>query len=96
VHKISSTFQPQEPSGNQTHLIVYRDHDYDVRFIEINSVTARLMQLMVNNITHKTGKALLQQITSELNHVHPDVVIQGGAEILNDLKAREIILGVDI
>lgn len=93
VHKISPAFQPKEASGIQTHLVIYRDNDCEVRFMEINDVTARLIQLITDN-SDKTGRVLLQQIDAELNHPQYDTVIHGGVEILNDLKKRTVILGV--
>lgn len=92
VHKISPAFQPKSISSTRTHLMVYRDVNFDVHFIEINPVTARLIQLISGN-THQTGRALLQQIVKELNHPAPNIVIHGGMEILNDLRERKVILG---
>lgn len=93
VHKISPAFQPKEVSGTQTHLVVYRDDSFDVHFMEINLVTARLIQLISDN-TDNTGRALLQQIATELHHPQPDIVVHGGIEILNNLKKHKIILGI--
>jgi hypothetical protein len=73
-------------------LIVYRDANFDVHFIEINPMTARLMQLILEN-NNQSGRVLLQQMATELNHPQPNIVIQGGIEILNDLKKRQVILG---
>ena len=95
VHKIGPDFQPSEAGGMQTHLIVYRDADFDVRFIEINPVTARLLQLFSGEDA-VSGRAALQQIAAELNHPQPGIVIQGGMELLNDLRRRQVILGTYI
>lgn len=95
VHKIGPDFQPSEAGGMQTHLIVYRDADFDVRFIEINSVTARLLQLFSGEDA-VSGRAALQQVAAELNHPQPGIVIQGGMELLNDLRRRQVILGTYI
>ena len=95
VHKIGPDFQPSEAGGMQTHLIVYRDADFDVRFIEINPVTARLLQLFSGEDA-VSGRAALQQVAAELNHPQPGIVIQGGMEILNDLRRRQVILGTYI
>lgn len=92
VHRIGPAFQPKEAGETQTHLIVYRDANFDVHFIEINPVTARLMQLILEN-NNQSGRVLLQQMATELNHPQPNIVIQGGIEILNDLKKRQVILG---
>lgn len=93
VHKISLAFQPEAASGTQTYIVVYRDINFDMHFMEINPVTARLIQLLIDN-TNKPGRAVLQQIASELDHPQPDIVIKGGMEILNDLKKRKVVLGV--
>lgn len=93
VHKINSDFQPQKPGDYETCLIVYRGKDDEVHFIEANSVTARLLQLIIDN-EHKTGRALLEQIADELNHPQPDTVMSGGCEILEDFRNRTILLGV--
>ncbi len=91
VHKIGPDFQPKEAGETQTHLIVYRDANFDVHFIEINPVTARLIQLVLEN-NNQSGRVLLQQIATELNHPQPNIIIQGGIEILNDLTKRQVIL----
>ncbi len=93
VHQISVDFQPQKPNENPIHIIVFCDGDFNVRFMEINHVTARLMALLTNN-TDKTGEELLQQIITELHHSNSDEAMQGGIEILNNLKRRQIILGI--
>jgi hypothetical protein len=92
VHKISPDFQPKEADAKQTHLIVYRDVAFDVCFIEINPVTARLLQLFSGEDA-VPGRAALQQVAAELNHPQLETVIQGGMEILNDLQRRQVILG---
>ncbi|MXS82859.1 putative DNA-binding domain-containing protein [Nitrosomonas oligotropha] len=92
VHKIGPAFQPNEADGKPTHLIVYRDAEFDVRFIEINPVTARLLQLLSGD-DPVPGRTVLQQVAAELNHPQPDAVIQGGIEILQNLRKRHVILG---
>ena len=83
--------QPEAADKNLTHLVVYRDRNHEVNFIEANPVTARLIQLIASE-DNKTGQALLEQIATELNHPQPEIVINGGLEILTDLKKRDVIL----
>lgn len=90
VHKIGPQFKPETPEDNQTHLVVYRDKLHEVHFMVLNPVTARLLQL-IDMGNHSSGQRLLEQIASELNHPQPEVVITGGAQILNDLSKREVI-----
>ncbi|PTN11282.1 DNA-binding domain-containing protein [Nitrosomonas aestuarii] len=95
VHKISPEFQPQVPGVQLTHLIVYRDKDDEIHFIESNPVTTRLLQFMIDN-EYMNGQAILQQIATELKHPEPDIVINGGLEIMKDFISRGILLGVRI
>lgn len=90
VHRISENFQPETPGDSKTNLIVYRDNHFNVQFIEINKITARLVHLMGEN-NFKTGLTLLQQVATEMNHPQPDTVVQGGLQILNDLRKRGVI-----
>lgn len=92
VHKISVEFQPQNPPEQATFLAVYRDQENDVRFMEINAVTARLFEL-IEQSPLRSGKQLLLQIAEEINHPDPSLVLEHGAESLTHLMQSGIILG---
>jgi len=93
VHRIGPDFRPQEPPQQPTYLVVYRDRDDDVGFLEINPVTARLLA-QVSTGDAPTGDTALRQIARELQHPDPETVIRGGLDILQDLRSRDVILGV--
>jgi len=95
VHQIGPGFQPDEPSQHPVYLLVYRDRSDQVQFMEINAVTARMLFLMQQQVD-ASGRALLEQIASELNHADIDVVIAGGAEVLENLRQKGVILGTRI
>ena len=95
VHRISPEFQPQTAGEQETQLIVYRDSNDTIHFIEANPVTARLLQLIIDN-ENDNGQALLTQIVTELNHPQPDTVVKGGYEIMQDFMGRGILLGTRI
>lgn len=90
VHRISPDFRPS--STQPTHIVVYRDRKDRVGFLEINAVTARLLQL-IEEQPERTGREQLQAIAQELQHPKPEVVIEGGREMLEGLRQRDIILG---
>jgi hypothetical protein len=92
VQKIGPDHIPQQPDETSTHLLVYRDLKDAIGFIELNPVTARLLQL-ISEHSAQNGQQLLEQIAAELQHPNPQTVIDGGHEILRDLKQRDIILG---
>lgn len=92
VHQIGPDFQPQEPSTQPIYLLIYRNRDDDVGFMETNPVTFRLVQILQTN-NGCTGRAALDQIVVEMNHPQPEVVINGGYDTLVQLLQRDIILG---
>jgi uncharacterized protein len=92
VHLISKRFQPEHADEEATHIVVYRRADDQVKFIVLNTVTARLLAIIsAGNIK---GKQALQQIAAEMQHPQPEVVIKGGKEILENLQAEQVIIGV--
>jgi uncharacterized protein len=91
VHRIGPGFLPRARDAAPTHLVVYRTRDHDVKFMEANAVTARLLELAGKKPA--TGRALLTRIARELKHPDPDAVVGQGAAILLELRARDIILG---
>jgi hypothetical protein len=93
VHRISREYQPVEPNIQPTFLIVYRDRNDQVAFMEINSVTARLLELLSKREAN-SGRAALMQIAHELQHPSLKQVIAGGHQTLKELRVRHILLGI--
>lgn len=92
VHRIRPDFQPQAPGEFLTHLVVYRDLDDKVGFLEINAVTARLLDLL-DRAEGRTGRETLLAIAAEIGHPEPDTVVAGGREILERLRRHDVVLG---
>lgn len=92
VHRISPEFKPAEPGEQPTYLLVYRDTDDEVGFLELNPVSARLFSLLQEH-PGKTGRSLLEQITTELQHPDPAQVIAGGRGILDEWRQRGVVRG---
>ena len=93
VHRIDPKFRPAQAPKAATHLVVYRDRKDEIGYLELNAVSARLLQLLDENDDRPT-RLLLAQIAEELNHTDPDVVMRGGEELMQDFRGRDIILGV--
>ena len=94
VQKIAPDFIPEQPGETATFLLVYRDNNDEIHFLDINPVTARLLQLIQED-KGLTGEEILNLIAEELNHPNPQVVVEGGLQILHDMKLRNVILGVN-
>jgi uncharacterized protein len=92
VHRIGPEFQPSAPPASPTHLVVYRDRQDRMGFLEINPITRRLLELLQEG-TGGTGLQILEQIAAELAHPRPEVVLTGGRELLAELRDRDILLG---
>lgn len=91
VHRIAPDRLPAAPPAQPSYLLVYRDRTDQVRFMEVNAVTARLMELIENEPA--SGSALLHRIALEMQHPQPRCVIDAGARLLDDLRSRDIVLG---
>jgi hypothetical protein len=92
VHRIGPEFLPGVSDKTPTFLVVYRDTEDEVGFMEINPVTKRLLELLETS-NKASGRELLLQIARELSHPQPEVVVSGGAEILANLRKKSIIAG---
>jgi len=92
VHLIGPDFQPTEASTDTTQIIVYRDRQMQVGFMEINQITQRLLQILDQN--RLTGMAALLQLADELEYSNPDAILEFGANLLTQLRSKDIICGL--
>jgi hypothetical protein len=88
VHKIGKSFQPTE-AVEPTFLVVYRNREDAVCFMELNPATARFMELIRDNTT-ATGASLLSQLAEELG-IPNETVAGFGGELLCQLRTQSII-----
>lgn len=92
VHRISKRYQPAAPDTAMTTILAFRRENFEVKFMELNAVSARLLNLLRD--TSLTGQKALQQIAEEMQHPDPQVVMQGGLQILESLRHERAILGI--
>ncbi|HAQ50210.1 MAG TPA: DUF2063 domain-containing protein, partial [Gammaproteobacteria bacterium] len=92
VHQISVDYQPQQKNEVPVFLLVYRDPNDEVLFIECNAVSARLMELLEAG---HTGYQAAKMISEALQHQQPDVVQAGALQLMNDWVQRGIIYPVE-
>lgn len=90
VHLIGPEYQPAEPPEQPTFLVVYRNREHRVKFLESNAVTIRLLQLL--EARRCNGLDALQAIATELEHDNPDAIIAHGAELLERLYQLDIVV----
>lgn len=92
VHRIHPSFQPREEPEEQTHLLVWRNRDDNVKFMQLNTVSRLLLQLM-HDEPRLTGLQLLQRVAATIRHPEPEKVITAGTVLLSDWKTKSIVLG---
>lgn len=78
----------------ETFLLVYRDANDAVQFIELNAFTARLVALLEPGTL--SGRAALEQIAAESRHPNPALILEAGTALLADLRARGALLGTAV
>lgn len=94
VHKIGPDFIPDSIPEAASYLVVYRDRKDNIQFMELNQVTARLVQLLNEN-DDMNGEQALLQIAEELQSNDPDMIIENGLNALQELQQQGILLGVN-
>jgi hypothetical protein len=89
VQRIGPHYRPRKP--RPTHLLAFRDPDDEVRFVELNPVSARLLALLLDG--ERTGRAACLRVAAEIAHPDPDAVVAHGAALLAELHSLGAILG---
>lgn len=94
VHQISPAFIPQTKLENPVQLLVYRDAQDIVRFVELNPMTASLIKGLQEG--KLTPRQLFIEIASAMKLDKLDLILDFGSELLRDLKVQGAILGLHI
>ncbi|MFA5921850.1 MAG: putative DNA-binding domain-containing protein [Methylococcaceae bacterium] len=90
VQKIAPAFLPLEAPEQATFLIVYRNREDDVNFIEITPITYRLLEIIQEH-ENPLAEDCLKQVARESNHPDPEFIVAGGLQILKELADKTII-----
>ena len=95
VHRIGPDHLPAQKPAQPTCLLVYRDRQDKVRFIELNPLAARLADCLRENENRQTGRDILTQIAGEIEHPDPEAVINGGRAVLEEMRDKQVVLGTE-
>lgn len=93
VHRIAPDFLPTESETAPTYLALYRDRDDSVGFLELNAVTAALLEDIENNTAQLSGEALLRQLAAKINYPDADALVEHGAAALREMRQLDILAG---
>ena len=92
VHQISPECQPSQTPDSPSYLVVYRDRLDEIGFMEVNAITHQLIDLLESGGSI-TGKQALEKLATELPDIDKTKMLAFGADVLDQLKKREIIIG---
>jgi len=91
VHRIGPDWQPELPPEQPTWLVVWRDRKDEVRFLELNAPSARLMALLAELPPDTLARQAVRQLSAELRHPDPEALRRFAAELLEDWWSRELL-----
>ncbi len=90
MHQISPKNKPKQALPAPVYLAVYRDLADEVRFVEINQVTYRLVDRLAKETL--SGQAVLTQMADDMAYP-AERLLAFGLPILKDLHQQQLILG---
>ncbi len=93
VHQIAPGFLPLEPSEQPVFLAVYRDSSDKVGFLELNPITAGLLDAIADNEALLPGDTLLRTLAENTNYPDADALVQHGRTMLEEMRQLEILTG---
>lgn len=93
VQQLRADFQPTQAAPQPTFLLVVRDRADKVRFKAIDALGFQLMQALHDNAARLSGRQLLESLALQLGVPDLQAFVAGGAGLLEQLRARDAVLG---
>lgn len=88
VHRIGPGARPRKPEP--TFLVVFRDAQMAVQFVEINAVTAHVLHSLEQGLS---GEQVFAQLATDMAHPDPQALQGFGQELLISLREQGVLLG---
>lgn len=92
VHRLGPDYRPTAPPQVPTFLVVYRNREDSVEFLEVNGIVMRVLHLLTDRSL--TGRQVLAIIATELSHPDSGVIVANGHESLRQLLHLGVLCGV--
>jgi len=96
VHRISPDLLPSEPEERPVYLALYRGSNDEVGFLELNAVTAALLDAIEFNESELTGEQLLRMLAEKVDYPDADALVAHGADALLEMRQLEILAGTRV
>lgn len=91
VHRIGPRFRPAAPDGAEHCYLLFRDASDTVRFIVVNALAARLLELLRRH--RPSGREALAHLAGATAPEHYDSYLVAGADLLRRLRDEGAVLG---
>ena len=92
VHQICEHHQPTKPPKKPTFLIVYRNNDFKVCFMEANLLSAHLVEVFLDS-AQKTETALMT-IAQNLEIAIDDTFLENGHKLCQSFVEKNILVEI--
>lgn len=92
VHLVAPDFRPTRASAQPVFLLLVRDRADEVHFLEIDALTALLLERLSLDST-QGGLSRIDGLLADLGRAGEDGLRESGIAILRHLHAREVVLG---
>lgn len=92
VHQISKEFTPEKPPLNPTFLVVYRNNSFKVLFMEVNLLSAHLLELLMTE-----PQSIDQAITTAAHNLSLPVsedLLQNGRTLCQSYIDKNILIPI--
>ncbi|MDD5388024.1 MAG: putative DNA-binding domain-containing protein [Gallionellaceae bacterium] len=94
VHRIGPRYQPGAPDPQAHCYLLFRDETDTVRFIQLNPLSARLLELLrEQRPSGREALARLAKLAGPTDPAQHERFIQAGGDLLRDLRGQGALLG---
>ena len=92
VHAITPDYQPTEPPAEQTFIAAFRTTANRYRYLDLNPLTAALLQMLVEDAARRSGRDVLEALAAAHGLDRRNTVTHGG-QMLERMREAGAILG---
>jgi hypothetical protein len=93
VHRISPDFLPDTPGEEPVYLAIYRNREDKTSFMELNPLTAGLLDAIDNNAGTLSGEALLRRLGESIQYPDIDGLVAHGHAAMQQMLDLDILVG---
>ncbi len=93
VHRIGPDYLPTGPGEQPTYLVIYRNRQDKLAFMELNPITAGLLDAIENNEDSLSGEALIRKLGQSIGYADIDTLVMHGHAAMQEMLKLDILIG---